>query len=184
MQATTMTHEAQVALAKTCVVCSANILMADETARGEEEGAPAVVFVGPELQPDATTVLRFAHEACVHISKADLNAAWTRFASTRDLVGGVNPVIGLGLRDLVVDALHFGGGIYERDMLTPHEQADLYVLCDGFGDFRANRKALASINGGWDWSHVRDSSPAAIVRCAQRIALVLRTAGVMTRCAR
>lgn len=37
---------------------------------------------------------------------------------------------------------------------------EVYCICDGFG--KRTSEELKNINDGWDWSHVRDSSPEAI----------------------
>lgn len=38
---------------------------------------------------------------------------------------------------------------------------EAYCMCDGFG--KRTPEELKEINDGWDWSHVRDSSPEAIL---------------------
>lgn len=68
-------------------------------------------------------------------------------------------------RELVVAYLHHRGRHAER--LTDREVEELFCLGDGYGSRSAEE--LAVINGGWDWSHVRDSSPAALAAIAQRL---------------
>ena len=61
-------------------------------------------------------------------------------------------------RELVHSYLHFSGR--NKDVLSEDESWELYCLGE-----RASEE-LAKINSGWDWSHVRDSSPAAYVKMA------------------
>lgn len=51
--------------------------------------------------------------------------------------------------------------------LTDQQERHLYYLADGFG--KRCREELDRINGGYDWSHYRDSSPAAFHAMALRI---------------
>lgn len=73
--------------------------------------------------------------------------------------------------------LHYNGGL--KNVLTYDEQWQAYKLCDGFGETclslnletgQATWQATDLDEIGWDWSHVRDSSPEALVRCAEWIA--------------
>jgi hypothetical protein len=51
--------------------------------------------------------------------------------------------------------------------LSTEALREVYLCGDGFGDTREpvrRAEVLAYMAGGWDWSHVRDSSPQAIHR--------------------
>lgn len=52
--------------------------------------------------------------------------------------------------------------------LSTEALADVYLCGDGFGDTSrpgpTREQVRAYMAGGWDWSHVRDSSPQAIAR--------------------
>jgi len=61
-------------------------------------------------------------------------------------------------RDLVVQTLHFSGD--KQNDLNQEQQWEAYCLCDGFGQLPPVQ--LNDI--GWDWSHVRDSSPKGFAR--------------------
>ncbi len=65
-------------------------------------------------------------------------------------------------RDLVVAYLHAAGS--RRDILTDGQAWTLYCMGDGFGSLAPG--ILSGINGGWDWSHVADSSREALARMA------------------
>lgn len=65
-------------------------------------------------------------------------------------------------RKLVVAYLHAAGS--RNDVLSDAETWELYCLADGFG--KRTPEELEEINGGWDWSHVRDSSPEAFAKMA------------------
>jgi len=65
---------------------------------------------------------------------------------------------------LVVEFLHHNGK--HRDLLNDRLQGHIRLLADGFGDLRGARFAPELL---WDWSHVRDSSPAAVKRMADKI---------------
>jgi hypothetical protein len=51
----------------------------------------------------------------------------------------------------------------DRSTLTREQRIEVYLACDGFGDTSKPGPLRDDIreymNGGWDWSHVRDSSP-------------------------
>jgi len=47
----------------------------------------------------------------------------------------------------------------EKARIEDEDFEAVYCLADGFG--RLPPEELAGINGGYDWSHVRDSSPQA-----------------------
>ncbi|EHP90319.1 hypothetical protein [Methylorubrum extorquens] len=65
-------------------------------------------------------------------------------------------------RGLVIAYLHHSGS---QNGVLPDEVAwEVYCLADGFG--RREPDELASINHGWYWSHVRDSTPEAFARMA------------------
>lgn len=59
----------------------------------------------------------------------------------------------------------FGGKGRE---LSTEQLAEVYLCGDGFGDTSkpgtTREQVRAYMAGGWDWSHVRDSSPEAIAR--------------------
>ena len=59
-------------------------------------------------------------------------------------------------RAVVVAALHYNGEFYKK--LSPEIWQEAYLKCDGYGIIG---KEFA-IEQCWDWSHVRDSSPAGI----------------------
>jgi len=52
-------------------------------------------------------------------------------------------------------------------ILHPDQVWAVYCKADGFG--KRTSKELEILNGGWDWSHIRDSSPEAIIEMAQTI---------------
>lgn len=68
-------------------------------------------------------------------------------------------------RDLVVEHMHYDGA--SRELLTSEEFWEVYCLGDGFG--KCSPERLRGINGGYDWSHIRDSSPEGWVAMAERI---------------
>jgi hypothetical protein len=57
------------------------------------------------------------------------------------------------------------------DSLSNIESWELYCLADGFG--RRTPEELALINDGWDWSHIRDSSPEALAAIRARLDAIL-----------
>ncbi len=65
-------------------------------------------------------------------------------------------------RQLVVAYLHHSGA--QAGTLPEAIAWEVYCLADGF-PFRTPEE-LAGINDGWDWSHVRDSTPEAFERMA------------------
>lgn len=65
----------------------------------------------------------------------------------------------------VCSFLHYSGE--NRSRLTSAQFDELYALADGFG--RCTPAQLREINGGYDWSHVRDSSEAGVERMYRRI---------------
>jgi hypothetical protein len=53
------------------------------------------------------------------------------------------------------------------DDLSYEARVAVYLECDGFGDTRTGESRdlmVEYMKGGWDWSHVRDSSPAGLSR--------------------
>jgi hypothetical protein len=70
------------------------------------------------------------------------------------------------LMKLGVDGLPFLSfflrGFSEIDKVTKEDEWDAYCECDGFG--KMSSAQLKELDAGWDWSHVRDSSPEAIKR--------------------
>jgi len=59
-------------------------------------------------------------------------------------------------------------GEYEK-VLTPREQIEVWLLADGFGHLKEGEL----METGMDWSHVRDSRPAAQAAMAQKIRDIL-----------
>jgi hypothetical protein len=66
---------------------------------------------------------------------------------------------------LVTEHLHWDGA--HRGSLPNNVFSELYVMADGFGQHDA--ETLATINGGYDWSHIRDSTPEAYTRMADHL---------------
>jgi len=60
--------------------------------------------------------------------------------------------------NLVCSYMHYDGDRY--NVLTDGQKWEVYCLADGFG--KMSSEQLKGINGGWDWSHIRDSSDSAI----------------------
>jgi hypothetical protein len=58
-----------------------------------------------------------------------------------------------------------------KDAISDEDIYEAYSLCDGFG--LKTKKQLKKINDGWDWSHVRDSSPDAILEAEYYLKLCL-----------
>jgi len=67
--------------------------------------------------------------------------------------------------ELVCDYLLVTGKCYYD--ISSKERYDVYCLADGFG--KMSRSELLQVNGGWDWSHVRDSSPESVGTMADKI---------------
>jgi len=68
--------------------------------------------------------------------------------------------------DLVLSFAHYSGDFYK--LLNREERQALLLLADGFGDLRGYRgRGRADMLA--DWSHVRDSSEAAVTRMAGAI---------------
>lgn len=68
-------------------------------------------------------------------------------------------------RDYVMSRMHYGSANYiVRDNLSNTVWRELYLAADGFGEL-ASFSAAERL--GWDWSHVRDSSPYAISKMAR-----------------
>lgn len=59
----------------------------------------------------------------------------------------------------------------KSDVLTTEQKRSVYVLCDGFEDPPDPFGSDAS--EPMDWSHVRDSSDAAMKRASRRLATIL-----------
>ena len=68
-------------------------------------------------------------------------------------------------RKFVCDHLHYNGKLIK--LLTDEQQWEAYCIADGFG--KMTPAQLKTINDGWDWSHVRDSSDKAFSEMAQYI---------------
>lgn len=75
-------------------------------------------------------------------------------------------------RRFVVNCLHWHGALYDRVSSEVANKA--YTLADGYGDFSQDPEGLHGINDGWDWSHIRDSSPNGIKRMAEYLRKELR----------
>jgi hypothetical protein len=58
--------------------------------------------------------------------------------------------------------MHYSGENYGA--MTAAQKWAVYCVADGFGE--CSPEELAEINGGWDWSHVRDSSSGAVRKMA------------------
>lgn len=61
-------------------------------------------------------------------------------------------------REFVMSCLHHSG--INKKKLSPMIWCRAYLLCDGFGEIDSTFARECD----WDWSHVRDSSPEAILR--------------------
>lgn len=72
-------------------------------------------------------------------------------------------ILGLTGLNFISKVLRFS----EYNWLTSQEQWEAYCLCDGFG--KKTPAELKEINEGWDWSHVRDSSPEALLEAENYI---------------
>lgn len=72
-------------------------------------------------------------------------------------------------RGFVTAHLHRTGSQYHA--LTDAQQLEVRLLADGYGDLRTmTYRTTADVETMlWDWSHVRDSGPAAVLAMAQRI---------------
>jgi hypothetical protein len=57
-------------------------------------------------------------------------------------------------RVFVCSFMHYTGANYGK--LTSKQSWSVYKVADGFG--LQHPSALREINGGWDWSHIRDST--------------------------
>lgn len=66
----------------------------------------------------------------------------------------------------VADHLHPNGALNGK-ILTWEQTWTAFCMGDGFGE--RTPEELAEINSGYDWSHVRDSSIAALERIAEYI---------------
>ena len=65
----------------------------------------------------------------------------------------------------VSEHLHWDGRF--KDVLTPSEWKEAYLMCDGFG-LIDERTATEDLK--WDWSHVRDSQWTTLIEVADFIA--------------
>ncbi len=83
--------------------------------------------------------------------------------------GNVASIDTLAAANTVHDYL-FGS---QSHRLTAEAQVEVYLSCDGFGDTSRPGELRDQIrdymNGGWDWSHVRDSSPQGFSRALAKI---------------
>lgn len=68
-------------------------------------------------------------------------------------------------RDFVNTFMHHGGTMAHA--LDDDQFWEVYCLADGFGFLTSEE--LAQLNDGFDWSHIRDSSPEAFKRMRERI---------------
>lgn len=64
------------------------------------------------------------------------------------------------LMTLGTSGLQFLKNVEREDYLPFSEFLEAYALCDGFG--KHSKEELEEINGGYDWSHIRDSSDEAL----------------------
>jgi hypothetical protein len=69
----------------------------------------------------------------------------------------------------VVSFLHWDG--MNHDKLTDDEIYEIFAEGDGFGYLDA--ATLRTINSGYDWSHVRDSTDAGVARMVAKLDDVL-----------
>lgn len=75
-------------------------------------------------------------------------------------------------RKFVVSFMHYEGANYKK--LTTADRWRVYCEADGFGYQRP--AALKKINGGYDWSHVRDSTIDGWKRMEDKIKRILKRA--------
>lgn len=68
----------------------------------------------------------------------------------------------------VVSHLHWNGG--RKNVLSANDHGAVRAMADGFGPGFTNPDII------WDWSHVRDSSSAAIARMATTLRKLVRKA--------
>ena len=82
-------------------------------------------------------------------------------------------------REIVVACLHYNGACAELASVAGNAvQAKARELCDGFGDGAAFAAACKlDPDCFWDWSHVRDSSPYALIRASRFLTRKLAEAG-------
>lgn len=73
---------------------------------------------------------------------------------------------------MVVDFMHYAGA--NRQKLSKEEFYKVYSLADGFGNYGENVLLIV----GYDWSHVRDSSDAAINRMATALKEITKNKGL------
>jgi len=64
-------------------------------------------------------------------------------------------------REIVMGCMSYRGAA--KDMITSRQWGEAYMLCDGFGDTMTVKIANDQC---WDWSHVRDSGEAAILKAS------------------
>ena len=76
--------------------------------------------------------------------------------------------------NFVCSYMHYSGK--NCSTLSAEQKWDVYCLGDGFG--RMSSAELKEINDGWDWSHIRDSSNAAICEMADKIRRFLMIKGM------
>jgi hypothetical protein len=81
------------------------------------------------------------------------------------------------MRKQMLDNLYynlFGEGARH---LPLEDRVDVYLEGDGFGATRAGEareRMLDYMKGGWDWSHLRDSSDEALERAQARLTAIFR----------
>lgn len=66
----------------------------------------------------------------------------------------------------VICAFMTSGGKYYQQLISS-QMWMVYCKGDGFG--KRTPQELEKVNGGWDWSHIRDSSEEAVIEMAQTI---------------
>lgn len=90
-----------------------------------------------------------------------------------EVLGEPNERTPQSAEDLKAVAKYLHGGGEFADTLSDEQSWELYCMADGFG--RRTPDELRGINDGWDWSHVRDSSPAALAAIRARLEEMLRS---------
>lgn len=75
--------------------------------------------------------------------------------------GQDNLLVFLGVEGLAFLSRMMKGQSDYENHISESEIYEAYILCDGFGKLTAEEHK--NVNEGWDWSHVRDSSPEAIL---------------------
>jgi len=77
-------------------------------------------------------------------------------------------------REIVVSYMHVDGE--NGHVLSPTEHMNVYSLANGFGDLAPGQ--LRQIDGGYDWSHVRDSDEFGVQRMYDELCRILEAKGI------